>query len=182
MKTTICVLGAIGALTLAILVIQQTPLSAAEAGGMPAQMPNMTQMQPMQGMGQGQMQPMQGMGQGQMRQMPDMMGQGQPMTCMGQGQQMQGMQQPSGDDGPSSLAFAGANNKMHRGMAIAYTGDADVDFVRGMIPHHQGAIDMAKIVLAFGSDPELKALAEGIVTAQEAEIAQMDAWLKKNGK
>jgi uncharacterized protein (DUF305 family) len=171
MKTTIRVLGAIGALTLAILVIEQAPLSAAEAGGMHAQMPDMmAQMQPMQGMGQGQMQ------------MPDMMGQGQQMPCMGQGQQMQGMQQPSGDDGPSSLAFAGANDKMHRGMAIAYTGDADVDFVRGMIPHHQGAIDMAKIVLAFGSDPELKALAEGIVKAQEAEIAEMEAWLKKNGK
>ncbi len=151
MKTTIRGLGAIGALTLAILVIQQTPLSAAEAGGMQMQM-------------------------------PDMMGQGQQMPCMGQGQQMQGMQQPTGDDGASSLAFAGANNKMHQGMAIAYTGDADVDFVRGMIPHHQGAIDMAKIVLAFGSDPELKALAEGIVTAQEAEIAEMEAWLKKNGK
>jgi uncharacterized protein (DUF305 family) len=165
MKTTIRVLGAIGALTLAVLVIEPAPLSAAEAAGMHAQM-----------------QPMQGMAQGQMHQMPNMMGDGQQMPCMGQGQQMQGMGQPSGDDGPSSLAFAGANDKMHKGMAITYTGDADVDFVRGMIPHHQGAIDMAKIVLAFGTDPELKALAEGIVKAQEAEIAQMEAWLKKNGK
>jgi uncharacterized protein (DUF305 family) len=89
---------------------------------------------------------------------------------------------PAGDDGPSSLAFSGANNKMHRGMAITYTGKADVDFVKGMIPHHQGAIDMAKIELAFGSDPETRKLAEDIIKAQEAEIATMREWLKKNGE
>ena len=89
---------------------------------------------------------------------------------------------PSGDDGPSSLAFQGANAKMHRGMAIVFTGNADIDFVKGMIPHHQGAIDMAEIELAFGDDPEIKKLAEGIVAAQEAEIALMQAWLKKQGQ
>ena len=87
-----------------------------------------------------------------------------------------------GDDGPSSLAFEGANAKMHRDMAITYTGNADVDFVRGMIPHHRGAIDMAKIVLAFGKDPEIRKLAEDIVTAQEGEIAVMETWLKQHGE
>jgi uncharacterized protein (DUF305 family) len=122
---------------------------------------------------------------GQMGEMP----MGQPgempmnmMNMMSMMGSMGGMQMaaPAGDEGPSSLAFAGANSKMHRDMAIAYTGNADVDFVRGMIPHHQGAIDMAKIVIAFGSDPDVRAIAEGIITAQEAEIAVLEAWLAAN--
>ena len=90
--------------------------------------------------------------------------------------------QPKGDAGPSSLAFHGINMKMHGAMDIAFTGNADVDFVKGMIPHHAGAIDMAKVVLAFGKDPEVRKLAESIIKAQETEIAQMQDWLKKNEK
>ena len=72
--------------------------------------------------------------------------------------------------------------KMHNAMDITYTGNADVDFVKGMIPHHAGAVDMAKTVLAFGKDPEVKKLAEAIIKAQETEFAQMNDWLKKNGQ
>ena len=49
--------------------------------------------------------------------------------------------------------------KMHKDMAIAYTGDSDIDFVRGMIPHHQAAIDMARIQLEYGKDAEIRKLA-----------------------
>jgi uncharacterized protein (DUF305 family) len=80
---------------------------------------------------------------------------------------------------PSSAAFGEVNARMHRDMAIEYSGNADVDFVRGMIPHHQGAIDMARVVLEHGADPELKRLAEDIIQAQEKEIAFMRAWLEK---
>jgi uncharacterized protein (DUF305 family) len=71
---------------------------------------------------------------------------------------------------------------MHRDMTLEFTGDPDVDFARGMIPHHQGAIDMARAVLAYGQDPELKALAEGIIAAQEQEIAVLRSWLEKRGR
>jgi hypothetical protein len=93
-----------------------------------------------------------------------------------------GAAQPKGDNSPASAAFRAANDRMHKGMDIAFTGDADADFVRGMIPHHQGAVDMAKIVLAFGKDAELRKLAQEIVAAQEKEIAFMQEWLKKSGK
>lgn len=90
--------------------------------------------------------------------------------------------QPKGDSSPSSLAFDGINRKMHDGMDITFTGKADVDFIKGMIPHHQGAIDMAKTVLAFGKDPEVRKLAEAIVKAQDSEIVLMQSWLQKNGQ
>lgn len=90
--------------------------------------------------------------------------------------------QAKGDTGPSSLAFNGIVARMHQDMAITYTGNADVDFVKGMIPHHQAAVDMAKTALAFGKDPEIKKLGEEVIKAQEAEIAWMKDWLKKQGK
>jgi uncharacterized protein (DUF305 family) len=80
-----------------------------------------------------------------------------------------------------SKALVEANATMHQSMAMEMTGDVDVDFIRGMIPHHQGAIDMAVIVLKYGKDPEVKKLAEEIIAAQETEIAFMKAWLAKNG-
>lgn len=79
-------------------------------------------------------------------------------------------------------AFEAASDKMHEAMDVELTGDADVDFVRGMIPHHQGAIDMAKVELQYGKDPQIRQLAEGVIKAQEAEIASMKDWLAKHGK
>ncbi|PDQ17794.1 DUF305 domain-containing protein [Mesorhizobium sanjuanii] len=82
-----------------------------------------------------------------------------------------------GADGPSTEGYKAAMDKMHTDMAIEYSGNADVDFVRGMIPHHQGAIDMAKVELANGKDPEIRKLAEAVIKAQQAEIKQMQDWL-----
>ena len=96
----------------------------------------------------------------------------------------QGMTMEASAEGQaaSTQAFIDANTKMHKAMDIAFTGNADVDFVRGMIAHHQGAIDMAKVVLEHGKDPEIRKLAEGVISAQEGEIAFMQDWLKKHGK
>ncbi|MBP1850478.1 CopM family metallochaperone [Rhizobium halophytocola] len=92
------------------------------------------------------------------------------------------MTMPMPNDQPSSKAFEAANMKMHKDMAVPLSGRTDVDFVASMIPHHQGAIDMAKIELAYGKDPEIRKLAEEIVTAQQAEIAMMKAWLARQAQ
>ncbi|WP_271899214.1 DUF305 domain-containing protein [Candidatus Phyllobacterium onerii] len=92
------------------------------------------------------------------------------------------MGKPMGDQGRSSHAFAEANAKMHKDMMIRYSGDADKDFVRVMIPHHQGASDMAEVELKYGKDPELRKIAEHIIKMQEKEISDFQSWLKTHGK
>jgi uncharacterized protein (DUF305 family) len=79
----------------------------------------------------------------------------------------------------STRAFKAANERMHRDMAIRYTGNADRDFATSMIAHHQGAIDMAKAELQHGSDPEIRKLAQDVIAAQEKEIALMKTWLAR---
>lgn len=71
--------------------------------------------------------------------------------------------------------------KMHAAMtSVKPTGNSDADFVKLMIPHHQAAIDMAKTQLLHGKDPQMRRLAQEIITDQQSEIELMNLWLKQN--
>jgi uncharacterized protein (DUF305 family) len=83
---------------------------------------------------------------------------------------------------PADQAFMESMQAMMKNMNVRPTGKPDQDFVLMMMPHQQGAIDMAKVELRYGKDPELLKLAGDIVTAQEKEIAEMKDWLARNGK
>ena len=111
------------------------------------------------------------------------------MRQMTPGGMMQGMTMPPGADAAqaegslsaSTRAYVEAMDAMHGPMMDGVMADdPDVAFVRGMIPHHQGAIDMARIVQQYGDDPQTRAWAEQIIAAQEREIAEMRAWLEAN--
>jgi uncharacterized protein (DUF305 family) len=79
---------------------------------------------------------------------------------------------------PFSALMNDAMAVMDDGMKRApMDGVTEHDFVSMMIPHHQGAIDMAKGVLLYSKDPELRNLAQGIITEQQNEIKVMQAWL-----
>jgi hypothetical protein len=108
------------------------------------------------------------------------------MGCMmmggGAGHQSMGMTPIKGDRSPASLAFHAVNAKMHEAMDVTFTGDADRDFAAAMIAHHEGAIDMAKVVVAFGKDAEVKKLAEQIIQDQQKEVTWMKEWLAKAKK
>ena len=67
-------------------------------------------------------------------------------------------------------------------MAAAQYKDPDVAFAAGMLPHHIGAVKMAEVELKYGKDPEMRKLAEDIINAQQAEIEQMQKWLKAHNK
>jgi uncharacterized protein (DUF305 family) len=100
-------------------------------------------------------------------------------------QTMPGMQMggaPPANEPPSTKGYRDAMTKMDQGMNVPYTGDADRDFVAGMIPHHQGAVDMALVELKYGKDPAMKRLARSIVAAQRKEIALMQQWQAKHAK
>jgi uncharacterized protein (DUF305 family) len=75
-----------------------------------------------------------------------------------------------------------AMQRMHHEMSVRYSGDPDRDFARMMIPHHQGAIEMAKAELQHGRDPVLRRLAQGIIVEQEQEIDLMRRELERSAR
>ncbi len=121
-----------------------------------------------------------------MKQMAPMMQQMMPMMQ----EMMGGMAPQTGGAAPAPASMPAhvrenmqAMDKMHgpmnTGMAAA---NPDEAFVRGMIPHHQGAIDMARTVLQYGKDEQVRKLANDVIRDQQREIGEMEAWLKKNSK
>jgi uncharacterized protein (DUF305 family) len=84
---------------------------------------------------------------------------------------------------PASKAYMEAAERMHGPMMAGLrASDPDVAFVRGMIAHHQGAIDMAKVVLQYGKDEQAKKWANDVIREQQREIAEMEEWLKKHAR
>ena len=80
--------------------------------------------------------------------------------------------------GPGWTDLMASMDKMHVAMAsIKQSGDSDIDFVRLMLPHHQAAIDMAKAELLYGKNPQMRRLAQEIITDQQSEIELMQLWL-----
>jgi uncharacterized protein (DUF305 family) len=102
------------------------------------------------------------------------------MMNMDSMQAMMKTMMPAPGDAASTKDFKAADMKMMHDMAVPYTGNPDVDFRTKMIPHHQGAIDMAKVALAHAKDETTKAMAAQIIKDQEREIAEMREWLTKN--
>jgi uncharacterized protein (DUF305 family) len=90
--------------------------------------------------------------------------------------------QTVGAEEMKGMTMTPATSPADNGMRAKPTGKPNKNFAIMMIPHHQGAIDMAKVELQYGTDPELRQLATDIIAAQEKEIAQMKAWLEKNDR
>jgi uncharacterized protein (DUF305 family) len=99
------------------------------------------------------------------------------LELLGTDEQHQTDQQTSTPDWSELIA---SMDKMHMAIgAVAQSGKSDVDFVRLMLPHHQAAIDMAKTQLLYGKDPQMRRLAQEIITDQQLEIELMQRWLKQ---
>lgn len=112
---------------------------------------------------------------GQMGAMPGPMG-----ACPMMGGAATTIKVPYGGNQQAAAAYNDASMKMHSAMDIAYSGNPDRDFAAAMIPHHQGAVDMAKVALEHAVDPEIRKLAQEIIDAQEKELAFIKAWFAKH--
>ncbi len=82
--------------------------------------------------------------------------------------------------GPATTADRQAWQRVMTGMDIPYSGDADRDFVDGMLPHHQGEIDMARVELQYGHDPKMKQIARDIIASQTREQADFRRWQQQH--
>lgn len=107
--------------------------------------------------------------------LPDICRSGGEMSAMSMGGAM------TMDEAHTAL-MAGMDKMNNEMMTGGMAKDIDVAFVCSMIPHHQGAIDMAKAELQYGDDEWAKEMAQKVISAQEQEIADMLAWLAKQPK
>jgi uncharacterized protein (DUF305 family) len=102
-----------------------------------------------------------------------------------QGVDMQKMMQmltPAPNDPASTKDFKQAHMDMMKDMNMEFTGNPDVDFAKSMIKHHEGGIEMAKILLKHGKDPEMRKKAEKLIKEQGQDNKEFQAWLKKHSK
>lgn len=108
-----------------------------------------------------------------------------PAVAQMQGMDMQKMMQmmmPVPNDPPSTKDFKRAHMNMMKEMHMEFTGNADVDFAKSMMRHHEGGIEMAKLQLKHGKDPEMRKMAEKLIKEQGQDTKEFQAWLKKHSK
>ena len=107
------------------------------------------------------------------------------LTCAITTPALQESSRPCGDKANAAAAWSelmAGMEKMHLAMgAVEPSDNADADFARLMLPHHQAAIDMAKTELLHGKDPQMRRLAQEIITDQQSEIELMQLWIKQHG-
>lgn len=173
---------------------QQTPQQVPAPGSMGpmSQEPNGEQMKSMMGMMQKMMPMMQEMQKpdastnartDMMKQMAPMMQQMMPMMQKMMTMGMQPGSQVAGQTPKHTNEMMQAMNRMNAPMNSGImANNPDEAFVRGMIPHHQGAIEMAKIVLQYGKDEQVRKWANDVIREQQREMSEMEDWLKKNAK
>jgi uncharacterized protein (DUF305 family) len=90
---------------------------------------------------------------------------------------------PSSTSNACYQRLADSMQHMHEAMAAvkpASPTSTDSDFVRLMLPHHEAAVEMAKVELECGNDPQMKRLAQEIITDQQSEIQLMQLWLRRH--
>lgn len=104
-----------------------------------------------------------------------------PAVTLAAWRQVSQARSPDTVSDPQWSEFMANMHKMHSAMvSVQPSGDGDVDFVRLMLPHHQAAIDMAKSQLTYGKDPQVRRLAQEIITDQQSEVELMQLWLKQH--
>ena len=102
-----------------------------------------------------------------------------------QGMDMQNMMQmmtSRPNDPPSTKDFKQAHMNMMKDMNMEFTGNADIDFAKSMIKHHEGGIEMAKILLKHGKDPEMRKKAEKLINEQQQDNKDFQSWIKNHSK
>jgi uncharacterized protein (DUF305 family) len=97
-------------------------------------------------------------------------------------QKMMQMMTPAANDPASTKDFKQAHMNMMHNMHMQFSGNADADFAQSMVKHHEGGIEMAKIQLKHGKDPEMRKMAEKMIKEQGDDNKKLQAWLQKNQK
>lgn len=83
-------------------------------------------------------------------------------------------------DTPSGQAMAAIDMQAAEMLDVPLTGDADLDFVRAMVPQHQRAIELAEVVLTHGYSPEVRAMAEEVIATRRPQLEEMLVWLARH--
>ena len=102
------------------------------------------------------------------------------MTLSGQEQNRHSRNAPTNENGDWSELVTSMQRMHAATVSVEPSGNSDVDFVQLMLPHHQAAIDMASTQLIYGKDPQMRRLAQEIITDQQSEIELMQLWLKQH--